>query len=60
GLDVEKGLLFVFDGSKALRKAVRQVFGNDVPVQRCVQHYPDARVIPTSVGEGPQIARLAA
>ena len=23
---------------KALRKAIRQVFGNDVPVQRCVQH----------------------
>ena len=38
GLDVEQGILFVIDGSKALRKAVRQVFGNDVPVQRCVQH----------------------
>ena len=38
GLDVEQGLLFVIDGSKALRKAIRQVFGNEVPVQRCVQH----------------------
>ena len=38
GLDVEQGLLFVIDGSKALRKAIRQVFGNDIPVQRCVQH----------------------
>ena len=38
GLDVEQGLLFVIDGSKAVRKAIRQVFGNDVPVQRCVQH----------------------
>ena len=38
GLDVEQGLLFVIDGSEALRKAIRQVFGNDVPVQRCVQH----------------------
>ncbi len=38
GLDVEQGMLFVIDGSKALRKAVRQVFGNEVPVQRCVQH----------------------
>jgi transposase-like protein len=38
GLDVEQGVLFVIDGSKALRKAIRQVFGNDVPVQRCVQH----------------------
>jgi putative transposase len=38
GLDVEQGMLFVIDGAKALRKAIRQVFGNDVPVQRCVQH----------------------
>jgi putative transposase len=38
GVDVEQGLLFVIDGSKALRKAIRQVFGNKVPVQRCVQH----------------------
>ena len=38
GLDVEQGVLFVIDGSKGLRKAIRQVFGNDVPVQRCVQH----------------------
>jgi transposase-like protein len=38
GLDVEQGLLFVIDGSKGLRKAIRQVFGNHVPVQRCVQH----------------------
>jgi putative transposase len=38
GLDVEQGMLFVIDGSKALRKAIRQVFGNEVPVQRCVQH----------------------
>lgn len=38
GLDVEQGMLFVIDGGKALRKAIRQVFGNDVPVQRCVQH----------------------
>jgi putative transposase len=38
GLDPEQGmLLLVLDGSKALRKAVRTVFG-DVPVQRCVRH----------------------
>jgi len=37
GLDPEQGMLFVLDGSKALRKAVRSVFG-DVPVQRCVWH----------------------
>ena len=38
GLDVEQGVLFVIDGSKALRKAIRRVFGDDVPVQRCVRH----------------------
>jgi putative transposase len=38
GLDVEQGVLFVIDGSKALRKAIRQVFGDEVPVQRCVRH----------------------
>jgi len=38
GLDVAQGMLFVIDGSKGLRKAIRQVFGNDVPVQRCVTH----------------------
>jgi putative transposase len=37
GLDPEQGMLFVLDGSKALRKAVRSVFG-DVPVQRCLWH----------------------
>ena len=30
GLDPEQGMLFVLDGSKALRKAVRSVFG-EVP-----------------------------
>jgi transposase-like protein len=37
GLDPKQGMLFVLDGSKALRKAVRTVFG-EVPVQRCVRH----------------------
>src|SRR6516165_5534781 len=45
GLDPEQGMLFVLDGSKALRKAVRTVFG-EVPVQRCVRHYPNLRFIP--------------
>jgi putative transposase len=38
GLDPEQGILFVIDGSKALRKAIRTVFGNQAPVQRCVRH----------------------
>ena len=31
-------MLFVIDGSKALRKAIRSVFGERVPVQRCIWH----------------------
>lgn len=38
GLDPEQGILFVIDGAKALRKAVRNVFGSKAPVQRCVRH----------------------
>ena len=37
GLDPEQGILFAVDGSKALRKAIRSVFGA-APVQRCVRH----------------------
>lgn len=37
GLDPEQGILFVIDGAKALRKAIRNVFG-DAPVQRCIRH----------------------
>ncbi len=38
GLDPEQGMLFVIDGSKALRKAIRAVFGERMPVQRCLRH----------------------
>ncbi len=38
GLDAEQGVLFVIDGAKALRKAIRDVFGVAAPVQRCVCH----------------------
>ncbi|MCA1677876.1 MAG: IS256 family transposase [Actinobacteria bacterium] len=37
GLDPEQGILFVIDGAKALRKAIRTVFG-EAPVQRCLRH----------------------
>ena len=37
GLDPEQGMLFVIDGAKALRKAIRAVFG-EAPVQRCIRH----------------------
>jgi len=38
GLDTSQGVLCVLDGSKALRKAVRDVLGERSPVQRCVRH----------------------
>src|SRR3954466_571428 len=34
GLDTTQGVLCVIDGSKALRKAIRDVFGDHAPVQR--------------------------
>ena len=37
GLDPEQGILFVIDGAKALRRAIRNVF-DDTPVQRCLRH----------------------
>jgi len=46
GLDVEQGVLVVIDGSKALRAAVSAVLGARAPVQRCVRHYADLRVMP--------------
>ena len=50
GLDPQKKILFVIDGSKALRSAIDQVFGGQHPVQRCrnhkiknvMDHLPDA------------------
>ncbi len=60
GLDVEQGVLAVLDGGKALRKAVKDVLGVNTPVQRCVRHYPDLRVIPTRVEDCSQVARLVA
>ncbi len=38
GLRTDRTLLFVIDGSKALRKSVRDVFGNRALVQRCQVH----------------------
>ncbi len=38
GLDPKQKMLFVLDGSKALRKAIRQTFGDRCPVQRCQLH----------------------
>ena len=38
GLDPKRRRLFVIDGSKALRKAIDEVFGDETPVQRCRNH----------------------
>ena len=38
GLKHDHPFLLVLDGSKALRKATRKVFGEHFPVQRCVRH----------------------
>ena len=38
GLDTAQGVLCVIDGAKALRRAIRDVLGTAVPVQRCVRH----------------------
>jgi putative transposase len=46
GLDVTAPVLAVLDGSKALRRAVLDVFDRPV-IQRCELHYADRRVMPT-------------
>lgn len=38
GLDTRQGVLWVIDASKALRRAIRDVFGEACPVQRCIRH----------------------
>ena len=38
GLDPEQAILFVIDGSKALRKAIKGVFGQHALVHRCHRH----------------------
>jgi transposase-like protein len=38
GLDPEQAILFVIDGSKALRKAIKTVFGEHALVHRCHRH----------------------
>jgi len=38
GIDPQRKMLFVIDGSKALRAAIGTVFGSEQPVQRCRAH----------------------
>ena len=51
GLVVERARLFVIDGSRGIRKAIRQVFGHWALIQRCqvhklknvLEHLPEAK-----------------
>jgi len=38
GLDPEQAILFVIDGAKALRRAIKDVFGEHALVHRCQRH----------------------
>ena len=38
GLDPDGEYLFILDGSKALKKAVKAVFGKNTLIQRCLEH----------------------
>jgi putative transposase len=38
GLDPEQAILFVIDGAKALRRAIKDVFGEQALVHRCHRH----------------------
>lgn len=38
GLDPQQPYFFVIDGAKALKKAIRKIFGERAPVQRCIRH----------------------
>ena len=38
GLDTQAKILFIIDGAKALRAAIREVCGSHHPIQRCREH----------------------
>jgi hypothetical protein len=63
GLDPEQGMLFVIDGSKAIRRAIKEVFGKHALVHRCHRHKAETfatccpsatatRSAPASAGRG--------
>ena len=60
GLDPEQGILFVIDGAKALRKAIRTVFGQRAPVQRCVRHKERNVLDPCPSATGPSSSAACA
>ncbi len=60
GLDPAVCRLFIIDGSKARRLAIRRTFGKHTPIQRCQVHYADVRIMPTSGAEPAWTAAIAA
>ncbi len=46
GLDPEQAIMFVIDGGKAIRRAIKDVFGERALVHRCHRHYAEVRVMP--------------
>ena len=49
GLPTERAMLFLVDGSAALRRATSDVYGSLGVVHRCQVHYADVRIMPMSV-----------
>ncbi len=45
GLPTDRALLFVIDGGRAIRKVIREHYGELAPVQRCRKHYAERRVM---------------
>ena len=57
GLNTDEPMLVVLDGARALAKAVREVFGPDVSIQRCLRHKQEAILAGLPEQERPWLAR---
>ncbi len=57
GLDPDQAILFVIDGGKALRRAIKDVFGEHALVHRCQRH--NERNVTDLLPEGDRTAVLA-
>ena len=47
GLPTDRELVFVIDGSKALRQAIEKAFGAMALIQGCPVHYVERRIMPS-------------